>query len=325
MQALARLRSRGRRRIGRAAHGAGVATRADIRHLASEQAALVSQAADLTSLLQRVAAAVDALHVTQQELDGRLGILERAAAIQSFARFIEHAELKSRPLVSVVLPTRDRPKLLRRALASVLTQRYEEWELLVVDDGGIETSREIIDALEDPRIRWMQSGQRGASAARNVALGVARGELIAYLDDDNLMDPGWLYSVVWALEHHPEIDVLYGGFVIDDPLRVKGQSRGGLPTSYLHPWDHELLRRTNLADIGAIAHRSGLPEARFDESLVTLGDWDLLLRLTADTDPLVLPAIACYYMTDAPIRLTGGPTESADTDEVRRRAAMITR
>ena len=65
-----------------------------------------------------------------------------------------------------------------------------------------------------------------------------------------------------------------------------------------------LAEHENLADMGALAHRAGLPEARFDPALVCSGDWDLLLRLTGDRDPLVLPAIACIYATDAPGRLS---------------------
>jgi hypothetical protein len=306
-----------RSRIGRAAHASGVATRSDIRGLLAEQEILANQNA---ALQQRVAEVADALEVAEQQLERRLEVLE---AIQSFKGFIEHAELESTPLVSIVLPTRDRPELLRRAIGSALAQRYEAWELLVVDDGEIETSREIVNTLAEPRIRWARSEKRGASGARNVALEMARGELIAYLDDDNMMDRGWLYSAVWAFEQRPEVDVLYGAFVVDDPLRVAGESSGGFPTTYLHQWSTGILRQRNPADLGAIVHRSGLPEARFDETLRRVVDWDLLARLTASGDPLVVPAVACYYMTDAAKRLSADPTKRGDIDTVRRRAAML--
>ncbi len=240
-------------------------------------------------------------------------------ALDTFSRFIRSAPLRSEPLVSVVVPTYDRPDSLRRAIASVLSQRYATWELLVIDDGGDADSKPVVVQARDSRLQWMQIDHQGACAARNAGLAIASGEIIAYLDDDNVMDPDWLYSVVWAFEQRPEIDVLYGAFVIDDVLRVQGESSGHLPHAFLHPWDREGLRDHNLSDMGAIAHRSGLPEARFDESLSQMGDWDLLLRLTAERDPLVLPAIACYYMTDAPNRLTLGPTQAAD------RAAVIAR
>ena len=71
--------------------------------------------------------------------------------------------------------------------------------------------------------------------------------------------------------------------------------------------------------MGCIAHRAGLAEARFDESLREMGDWDLFLRLTKDAPPLPLPAIACYYTTDAPNRSSYGPTHATDKARVRQK------
>ena len=73
----------------------------------------------------------------------------------------------------------------------------------------------------------------------------------------------------------------------------------------------------NIADIGCIGHRAGLTEGRFDEALREMGDWDLFLRLTSKRPPLALPAVACYYTTDAPNRLSHGPTFQADLAAVR--------
>lgn len=113
--------------------------------------------------------------------------------------------------------------------------------------------------------------------------------------------------------------MLYGAFIVDDTLRADGKSSGDLPRVFLHPWNRTALGDGNLADMGAIAHRAGLPEAQFDEDLVTMGDWDLLVKLTANRDPLVLPAVACHYSSDAPDRLTCYPSRSED--EVRARVA----
>ena len=82
-------------------------------------------------------------------------------------------------------------------------------------------------------------------------------------------------------------------------------------------YDYHAVAEANIADIGCIAHRADLAEARFDESLREFGDWDLFLRLTREMQPLSLPAIACYYTTDAPNRLSHGPTYEADLMAVR--------
>jgi hypothetical protein len=330
VQALRRIAASGRRALGRTVHRFGGATQADIRRLRSEREQLqgetdrlVRALEDVRAELERVAAHASSLRRAHDDFDARLAAVENVLAIDAVTRIVQQAELLAEPLVSVVLPTRDRPEHLRRAIDSVLAQEYQHWELLVIDDGGEADSKAVVHGAADERTRWMRTAHQGTCAARNVALAEASGEIIAYLDDDNVMDSAWLRSVVWAFEKHPEVDVLYGAFVVDDLLRVGGAASGALPRAFLHSWNREVLRNGNLADMSAIAHRSGLPQARFDESLRTMGDWDLLVRLTAECDPLVLPAIACYYMTDAPNRLTGGPTEDADVATVKRRAEVI--
>ncbi len=250
----------------------------------------------------------------------RLEELRNRAAIEAVTRWVRHARLRSRPLVSVVLPTRDRTELLTHAISSVVAQRYENWELLVVDDGGSEDSRAVVEASADPRIRWSRIEASGVCGARNHGLEMARGELVAYLDDDNFMAPGWLYALVWAFEQRPEINVLYGAFVVDDYERLTGRSSGALPWTFLHPWSRDAIAESNLADIGSIAHRAGLPGAWFDPGVEGIEDWDLLVRLTAEDDPLVLPAISHYYSTDASNRMTNDNGYERNYAVVRARA-----
>lgn len=307
-----------RRATGRAVHRIGGATRSDVHELRLELAAAAHRISELEAAGERLARG-------HRDIDARTAVLQGVVGIDAVSRLIRQTGPQSQPLVSVVLPTYNRAELLRRAVASVRVQSYTQWELLVVDDGGDADSERVVEAAGDERIRWMRIDHQGVCAARNAALEAAKGELIAYLDDDNVMDPDWLYAVVWAFEQYPEIDVLYGAFIVDDFLRVNRESSGHLPRTAFHPWSREALRRGNLADIGAIAHRSGLPEAYFDESLREMGDWDLLVRLTADRDPLALPAVACCYTTDAPDRLSGGPTYRADREKVRGRAQTVRR
>lgn len=252
-------------------------------------------------------------------LHERLESLERAQAVNVFLNWITHARLHTSPRISVIMPTRNRAAFLPAAIASVQAQTYPIWELVVVDDASDDPTPELLSTIDDPRVWSLRVRHGGCCAARNAGLDAANGELIAYLDDDNLMHPEWLKSVVWAFEQRPDVDVLYGAFVLDDVARVNRQGAGSLPTMILRSYDRQTLLTENLADISAIAHRAGLPRARFDESLTEMGDWDLLCTLTADRDPLVLPSIACFYTTDAPGRLSGGPTYHADYDTVRRK------
>ena len=190
--------------------------------------------------------------------------------------WIEQAALSTSPLVSVVMPTHNRARRLPRAVESVLAQTYEHWELLTVDDGSEDATPAVVTSFDDPRVRATRLEHGGACVARNAALDLAAGEAVAYLDDDNTMHPGWLKSAVWVFEQRPSIEVLYGALVIDDLARTRRRSSGALPSICLNPYDRAALADWNLADTSAVAHRAGLAEARFDESLDLFSDWDLL-------------------------------------------------
>ncbi|MEO5833994.1 MAG: glycosyltransferase family A protein [Nakamurella sp.] len=274
----------------------------------------------LAAVAARQAALEDAQARTWGQLEGVHGSLVRHATlleVSTVMQWIRHTTLSSQPLVSVVLPTHDRAHLINRAVSSVLGQSYPNWELLIVDDGSVDTTRAELAGIGDPRVRVTHTANGGVCAARNVGLELARGDIITYLDDDNLMHPEWLRSVVWRFDSEPGADVLWGAIVVDDMARVNQRGRGDLPRLSFLPYDRQQITTANIADIGAIAHRSDLAEARFDESLREMGDWDLFLRLTRESDPVPLPAIACLYTTDGPDRLSHGPTYEADLARVR--------
>lgn len=240
-------------------------------------------------------------------LDGhevRVGRLERQVRIATVMAWIADATLTAEPLISIVLPTRDRAEVLGRAIDSVRDQSYSNWELLICEDGPSEPTADLLAGYEDPRIVHLPAPHAGASVARNRGLDAARGELVAYLDDDNRMHRGWLKSIAWAFEQRPEVEVLYGAIVIDDTSRHHHGDPGEMPSAWHERFDREALARTNLADTSAIAHRAGLPEARWRDSLKTLSDWELMRRLSEGREPLALPAIACYYHSDTDARLS---------------------
>ena len=110
------------------------------------------------------------------------------------------AENQELPLVSVILITYNRPNLLETAIGSVLDQTYEEYEVVVVNDGGQDVS-EIIEKFDDPRITYIHSQDNlGPAGARNVGINASRGRYIAYLDDDDRYYPTHLETLVQAIE-----------------------------------------------------------------------------------------------------------------------------
>ena len=90
------------------------------------------------------------------------------------------------PLVSVIVPTFQRPEFLQAALGSVLRQTVKDFEVLVVDDGSAMDLAPLVNALDDGRIRYLRhESNRGEAAARNTGIRGARGDYLAFLDDDD--------------------------------------------------------------------------------------------------------------------------------------------
>jgi GT2 family glycosyltransferase len=120
------------------------------------------------------------------------------------------------PLVSVVVPTANRPELLLASLASLLEQTYAEpYEVIVVENGparGLSRRIEQLAAGERAAsVRYVQLRRADANAARNEGVRAGAGALICFVDDDVLAPPGWLDSVVAGVARHPAVDCFGGG------------------------------------------------------------------------------------------------------------------
>lgn len=117
------------------------------------------------------------------------------------------------PCVSVLMPTFEQCAFLPRALSSLQCQSYSHWELIVVDDGSRDDTREVLQPyLADPRIRCIHLHEnRGLGAALNIAMKQARGDLLAYLPSDDVYYADHLASLVACLERHPDSVLAYSG------------------------------------------------------------------------------------------------------------------
>jgi glycosyltransferase involved in cell wall biosynthesis len=118
-----------------------------------------------------------------------------------------------------VIPTYNRPDILPRAIESVLSQSYGDFEVVVVDDGSAEPMEQALDEIRDPRLRWVRRPNGGLSAARNTGIADARGEFVTFLDDDDEALPGWLEALAAASERPRCGIVCCGALWINDPAR----------------------------------------------------------------------------------------------------------
>jgi glycosyltransferase involved in cell wall biosynthesis len=115
------------------------------------------------------------------------------------------------PRISVIIPTYNRAAYLDEAIQSVLAQTFEDWELIVVDDGSTDATAEVA-AKYSGKITYKRQANAGACAARNLGLACASGEYISFLDSDDRMLPNNLADLLAVLEQHPQVDVAYGWY-----------------------------------------------------------------------------------------------------------------
>jgi glycosyltransferase involved in cell wall biosynthesis len=121
------------------------------------------------------------------------------------------------PRISVVMPVYNVERFVSLAILSVLRQTWQDWELVIVDDGATDASPEIIAGFRDPRIRIIRQQNRGLAGARNTGIRHARGEILAFLDSDDLWAPDKLARHVEHLDAHPDVGVSFApSRLIDD-------------------------------------------------------------------------------------------------------------
>ncbi len=185
--------------------------------------------------------------------------------------------------VSVIIPTRNRPGQLHAALATVARQRGgAAVEVVVVNDGGTDV-RPVVDSLGDAVTACTITlrEQRGAAHARNVAVEVAQGDHLAFLDDDDLFLDGHLDTALAELRR-TQSDLVYAGALVSDRRLpdVHDYRTDSVARRKCYPFDNDMLMVANYIHTGSVVVRNFSDSAiRFDETLRLCEDWDMWLSL----------------------------------------------
>mgnify|MGYP000303681705 CR=1 FL=1 len=132
------------------------------------------------------------------------------------------------PLVTVCIPAFNRAHFIRHCLMSALDQDYSPLEVLLVDDGSADETREIVTSFGEDKVRYIMKEHSGAADTRNRCVREARGDYVLWLDSDDVLLPGTVSAYVDALRQYPDVDVLYGDLeVTDEDLKPMGVMRIG--------------------------------------------------------------------------------------------------
>jgi len=122
----------------------------------------------------------------------------------------------NKPLVSIIIPTYNRADLLSRAIQSVINQTYKDWELLIIDDGSTDNTKEIVEEFvkKDPRIKYFYQENKGQGAARNLGIRESKGEYIAFLDSDDEFLENKIEKSVKIFNEDKNIGMIYSNAII---------------------------------------------------------------------------------------------------------------
>ncbi len=120
------------------------------------------------------------------------------------------------PLFSIILPTYNRQYLLPRAVESVLSQQHSNWELIIIDDGSTDNTKEYITEIDNKKIRYTYQENKGRSNARNLGIEQANGEYICFLDSDDELLNNYLTCFQYIIDNHPHKLLLAGVRLVDN-------------------------------------------------------------------------------------------------------------
>ncbi|HEX4952892.1 MAG TPA: PIG-L family deacetylase [Thermoanaerobaculia bacterium] len=207
----------------------------------------------------------------------------------------EAVEVREGPLFSVVVRTRDRPRLLAEALASLAASWYRRLEVVLVNDGG--TPPEVPAGFPFPVVRLDFPANRGRSAAAQAGVEAASGTHISFLDDDDLVYPEH-FATLAGLVSAAGVRVAYVDAAVGVyELGAEGWTIAQRRLPYSRDFDPELLLLDNYVPFHTLAIERGLfaEVGPFDPELPFFEDWDFLIRLAAVTPFHHHRAVTCEY------------------------------
>jgi glycosyltransferase involved in cell wall biosynthesis len=186
----------------------------------------------------------------------------------------------NRPLVSIVIPSYNSANYIVEAVESALAQDYSSIEVIVIDDGSTDATKEVLEPyITANKITYIHQENKGVSAARNAGIHTAKGMYIAFLDSDDIFYKEKIRLQVEALEAHPEYAVCYSDIL---------HFTDSIPREYYHHTYHypsgdifaALLKAQFINPLGVLLRKQILDQfGYFNEALRTSEDWELWLRL----------------------------------------------
>ena len=184
-----------------------------------------------------------------------------------------------KPEVSIIIPVYNGEQYIKDTILSVLNQTYRNYELIIVDDGSTDTTKQIIDIFKDPRIKYHYQNNTGLSASRNKGIELSQGEFLAFLDADDIWLPFKLELQVNAIKNDFNVGLVFGWvYYMDNDSRIVGNKKYDITKdfyinillgNYVDNGSQPLIRRECFDKVGKFDH-------------IPAEDWDMWIRIAKE-------------------------------------------
>ena len=194
-------------------------------------------------------------------------------------------------LISVIIPTYNRAHLIKRCAESVLNQTYKNLELIIVDDGSTDNTKEVVDSLNDKRIVYVKQENQGAGAARNKGIDLAKGKYIAFQDSDDVWHLDKLEKQICVLKEK-NADIVFCKMFMFGNLRKKI-----IPQNFKEGFLQEDTLPLGISTQTLIGKKEILLNNKFDKNVPRLQDFELALRIQKEHSIYCIDeAMVDYYL-----------------------------
>lgn len=222
------------------------------------------------------------------------------------------------PTISIILPARNSADYLNRCVDSVIAQQFTGWELLVINDGSSDNTRDIADSYckNDPRIRLFDSTGSGVSAARNLGLENSVGSYVTFLDSDDRLDPGFLSDLIGMCEKE-NADIAQCSFCYSYPDGTELRDKEAVSAVFggheeiMNAYFSGMIGKVNLACWGKLYRRDLVKDIRFDETLKIQEDAFFTFQCCMKASKIACSNAARYYYSQNPKSVMNKPFDGS--------------
>lgn len=198
---------------------------------------------------------------------------------------------KNEPLVTIGLPFYNPGKYIIKAIQSIYAQEYNNWELIIINDGSKDNAQEYVDRIRDPRVKIINDGKNmGLPARLNQITELAEGKYIARMDADDIMHPRRIKSQVEYLERKPHFDVVATGVYLID---INDKIRGIRPGKIASPID--ILKHGGYVHPTILGKNSWFKSNQYSLDYPRAEDRELFVRVAADKTFAVIEEPLFFY------------------------------